>query len=793
MQKHHTLTHAKKKQSDAVMLIDNAAADKTIEFGTGVNLKAQLNDPASGTVEIKVDGALDISGASPVSVIKNLGLGIHPVQALFAGNNNYLSDTDSRTVTVTDTTAPAFAINDGTSPTPVKTDTIKLTVTDLDLNAASLKYGFSADSTCDASDTLNSLFTNGADFSVAGNHVDFLCAKAADNSGNPKFQLVGQLNTDNTAPALTQTTAVTTPTNDNTPNYVFNSDEAGAISYAGDCSSVTSIAIVGNNPVTFNTLADGSHSNCKITVTDAAGNPSAQLSVNTFTVDATSPVFTTGVTNETREFALQNVAQQLVAADAAGVAGYVVNNSNFTINSTGFLRNNTQLAVGTYNLNVTATDINGNRQSSFGIITVVDTIAPVFTTGVTTQLREFTKQNVAQQLVATDAAGVVGYVVNNSNFTINSTGFLRNATQLAIGTYNLNVTATDANGNKQSSFGIITVANTTQEIQLSKLVFDKIKVNTPSHKKIVVNGDTVDKVRPGDSIKVEVEIRNSFADSTEIHDISVEGILEKIDNGNDLEDDSQDFDLDGGDNKKVSLNFDIPYNADKIAYKLRLKASGQDSAGKTHEQTAVISLLIDKKTHALAISKLSLNAPLVRCTRSVELTVKVNNIGENDEDDVVLRVTQPELSFNLKENAELDEGSANDDDNSALEKRYVISVPRDFKAGTYPITARAYYDGTKLSDEKSIDLFVEDCVEVKETAVLQPTQTQRTSKVITSNTQESKVIVTNAESAIPAQTSSAKAAEDTDNGWYLAILFSSVILAAGLCTLLVKALLMKIR
>ncbi len=781
-----------KKQSDVVMLIDNVAADKTIEFGASVQLTAQLNDPASGTVEIKVDGALDTSGTSPVSVTKiNLGLGNHPVQALFAGNNNnYLPDTDSRTVTVTDTTAPAFTINDGTSTTPVKTDTIKLTVADLDLNTASLNYGFSADSTCDASDTLNNPFANGVNFIVAGNHADFLCAKAADNSGNLRFQLVGQLKTDNTAPTLTQTTAVTTPTNDNTPNYVFNSDEAGAISYAGDCSSLTTIATAGNNTVTFNTLADGSHSNCKITVTDAAGNPSAQLSINTFTVDATPPVFTTGVTNETREFALQNVAQQLVAADAAGVASYVVNNSNFTINSTGFLRNNTQLAVGTYNLNVTATDVNGNKQSSFGVITVVDTTLPVFTTGVTTQLREFTKQPVAQQLVATDAAGIASYIVNNSNFTINSTGFLRNNTQLAIGTYNLNVTATDANGNKQSSFGIITVANTTQEIHLSKLVFDKIKVNTPSHKKIVVNGDTVDKVRPGDHIKVEVEIRNSFADSTEIHDISVEGILEKIDNGNDLEDDSQDFDLGGGDDKKVSLNFDIPYNADKIAYKLRLKASGQDSAGKTHEQTAVISLLIDKKTHALAISKLSLNAPLVRCTRSVELTVKVNNIGENEEDDIVLRVTQPELSLNLKENAELNEGSADDDDNSALEKRYVISVPRDFNAGTYPITARAYYDGTKLSDEKSIDLFVEDCLEVKETIVSQPTQTQRTAKV-TSTPQETRVIVTNVENTIPTQTSSTKAAESTDNGWSLAILLSGIILAAGLCTLLVKALIIK--
>ncbi|MBS3159077.1 hypothetical protein J4206_07370, partial [Candidatus Woesearchaeota archaeon] len=337
------------------------------------------------------------------------------------------------------------------------------------------------------------------------------------------------------------------------------------------------------------------------------------------------------------------------------------------------------------------------------------------------------------------------------------------------------------------------VANTTQETQSSKLVFDKIRIVMPSHKETVVSGDTVDKVKPGDSIEVEVDVRNSFADTTEIHDVNLEGIIEKIDNGDDLEDDSQDFDLDAGDDKKISLNFAIPYNADKIAYKLRLKVSGQDSSGKTHEQSAVISMLIDKKTHALAISKLSLNTPVVRCTRTVELTVKVNNIGENEEDDTVLRLTQPELLFNVKENEELDEGSADDDDNSALEKRYVISVPRDFNPGTYPIAARAYYDGTKLSDEKSIDLFVEDCIEVKEAITPTASQAQRTAKSTTSDKsastlQETQLIVTNVESTVPEELPQSSL---FDESFYLTLFGSGVIILSGLCAFIIMVSVMK--
>src|SRR5690606_31440898 len=51
-----------------------------------------------------------------------------------------------------------------------------------------------------------------------------------------------------------------------------------------DCSSATTAASSGNNTITFNTLSIGSHTNCTITVTDAATNPSSPLAVTAFTI-----------------------------------------------------------------------------------------------------------------------------------------------------------------------------------------------------------------------------------------------------------------------------------------------------------------------------------------------------------------------------------------------------------------------------------------------------------------------------------------------------------------------------
>jgi len=93
---------------------------------------------------------------------------------------------------------------------------------------------------------------------------------------------------DRTSPVLQPVDNVTTPTSDNTSSYTFSSTEAGTITY-GVCSGSPDNASAGNNTITFDALADGTHSNCKISVTDNASNTSDNLSVRSFTIGAITP------------------------------------------------------------------------------------------------------------------------------------------------------------------------------------------------------------------------------------------------------------------------------------------------------------------------------------------------------------------------------------------------------------------------------------------------------------------------------------------------------------------------
>ena len=112
------------------------------------------------------------------------------------------------------------------------------------------------------------------------------------------------INVNNTAPVLTQTTAITAMSNNQTPVYVFQSDKAGSVSVStGSLSSGEVIAVDGinaNHTIAFNTIAEGIHSSTgskiAVSVTDAHGNVSDSLNIPEFKIDLTVPAVSGNVT-----------------------------------------------------------------------------------------------------------------------------------------------------------------------------------------------------------------------------------------------------------------------------------------------------------------------------------------------------------------------------------------------------------------------------------------------------------------------------------------------------------------
>ena len=232
---------------------------------------------------------------------------------------------------------------------------------------------------------------------------------------------------DTTPPILSEVTPVLTPTNDNTPNYTFNSNEAGTISYAVGCPGDTNFAVAGNNTVTFNVLADGIHSGCTIVVTDSAGNSSLPLNVSTFVINTTLPVIT-----YLRYWPDSPIVGQLVSIGALASDDYLLANTNLYLDDVnvktcdfsgrGFASadcsfSTTTLKVGLHTYYAVTTDSAGNTArgplegtNSFTVVNVPDTTPPTFS-----RIEHSPALPIVGQLVLIHALASDDYLLANTN------------------------------------------------------------------------------------------------------------------------------------------------------------------------------------------------------------------------------------------------------------------------------------------------------------------------------------------------------------------------------------------
>ena len=177
------------------------------------------------------------------------------------------------------------------------------------------------------------------------------------------------------SPSITiaEVTPVASHINNATPTYVFSSDGSGTITYGGDCSSTATSAVAGNNSITFNTLAEGLHNNCTITVNNGAVI-SNTLNISPFTVDLTPPVITILGNNP------ESILQNLVYSDAGAAA---LDNIDGNLTSSIITTNNVNTSiVGTSTVVYSVSDLAGNSASSTR--TVIVSGAAAITPGIVT-------------------------------------------------------------------------------------------------------------------------------------------------------------------------------------------------------------------------------------------------------------------------------------------------------------------------------------------------------------------------------------------------------------------------
>lgn len=221
------------------------------------------------------------------------------------------------------------------------------------------------------------------------------------------------------------------------------------------------------------------------------------------------------------------------------------------------------------------------------------------------------------------------------------------------------------------------------------------------------NGDKIKDVKPGSELKLNIQVKNMFDDDIDIDDIVVTAEIREIDDGDDLEEESDEFDLEAGDKERKTLVFDIPDDAEEDDYVLDITVEGEDDDGVEHRLEWQLTVELNREKHDIRINEAYTIPSIVSCTRRATLTIKLINLGEKDEDDVVLEIISNALDINQAYEFEM--SADPDDDDNKVTKTFNLNVPDDLAAGTYSIDVDAYYNTDRLSDSKTVDLTVQEC------------------------------------------------------------------------------------
>ncbi|MBN1157527.1 hypothetical protein JXA85_07950 [Candidatus Woesearchaeota archaeon] len=240
------------------------------------------------------------------------------------------------------------------------------------------------------------------------------------------------------------------------------------------------------------------------------------------------------------------------------------------------------------------------------------------------------------------------------------------------------------------------------------LAITDIEVKVAGEKdKNLEDGDKIgEKAKPGDSVEFSVEVSNLFSQDIEIQDVVVTITIEDIDDGDELEEEADEFDLKDGKDKSVDLNFEVPMIVDEEEYTVLIEVEGDGDDGVTYRDQAELTLEVKKDKHRININEFGIAPAVLGCDRRTTATIEMINLGREDEDEVAYEIRNDFLGLLIKKaDIELDEG---DEDDSIYRESMYLDFS-DAKPGTYDIIATSLYDATKKDDTATYQILVEKC------------------------------------------------------------------------------------
>ena len=246
-----------------------------------------------------------------------------------------------------------------------------------------------------------------------------------------------------------------------------------------------------------------------------------------------------------------------------------------------------------------------------------------------------------------------------------------------------------------------------------------IDANLEDSQNAIQNGSKIDaEIFPGSTLRFEFDVENTYEhapdgeDDIVIDDVYVTGIIKEIGvDEEDLDDESQELELEPNEEGTLYLEFTIPQLVLAKTYELIIDVEGDGTDGKLYKVHWELDLPVKKQSHDLRVKRVVLEDTSLECTRNTHLTASIYNAGRQHEDEVRLEIVNEHLGLDEIE-TDIELGTELDEDISEAEieysKKFPVRIADDIEAGKYPIDVNVYYK-TVIFNTKQIELEIKDC------------------------------------------------------------------------------------
>lgn len=259
----------------------------------------------------------------------------------------------------------------------------------------------------------------------------------------------------------------------------------------------------------------------------------------------------------------------------------------------------------------------------------------------------------------------------------------------------------------------------------SKLSFKGVEVDVAGETDSDVSeGDKVNKkALLLDEVTFSIEMENLFPNENkegDMEDVEITATIEGLDDGDDVEETSDNFDLGTEDKETQDIVFTIPKIADDQLYDVTLVVEGEDENGATHKAVRNFQLEVKKEKDDVRITKAEVSPSTVACDETFTLSVDVSNYGSNKAEDVYVNIFNKDLGIDIKEEGlTLDKSVTKKTNKFTKTYELMVKTPSDSNKkvaqGKYPITVYSFVDSDKKTDEEFAYVTVSaDCKKAEE-------------------------------------------------------------------------------